>query len=97
MKWINDPGHGWLEVSTRALYDILGDDVAKISGYSSLSNDGKLSYLEEDCDATVFIDAYGRDKFKGLNVPDTYVEHTPIREEYPPFDPNWVLLYGHLL
>ena len=97
MKWINDPGHGWLEVKTKNVLKILGDDVRNISRYSYLSPDGSYSYLEEDCDAGVFINAYGRDEYTALNVPEQYVEYTPIREKYPSFDPDWVFQYGHLL
>ena len=57
LKWISDSAHAWLEVDT---VDIVKIGVAdKISEYSYLSKDGTRSYLEEDCDAGVFIDAKG--------------------------------------
>jgi hypothetical protein len=50
-----DPGHGWLEVPVAELAALGIAD--KVSGYSYLSRDGKTAYLEEDCDATVFVAA----------------------------------------
>lgn len=54
-RFLTDPGHGWLEVTVAELMrlQILG----KISAYSYLSDDGKRAFLEEDCDAPVFIEA----------------------------------------
>jgi len=52
----SDEGHGWLKV-TRAMIDSLG--VAElISPYSYQKDD--FVYLEEDCDAEVFLVAYKR-------------------------------------
>tara|TARA_R110000796_G_C14502408_1_gene429017 strand:- start:719 stop:1033 length:315 start_codon:yes stop_codon:yes gene_type:complete len=50
----SDPGHGWLEVP-RAWLDLLGLQ-DKISPYSYKTD--RYAYLEEDCDAGVFINAY---------------------------------------
>jgi hypothetical protein len=50
-----DPGHGWLEVH-RPLAVKLGI-ASKISPYSYRSHDGDTYYLEEDCDAGLFMDA----------------------------------------
>lgn len=49
-----DPGHGWLEVTKIEALEL--DIVEKISPYSY--EDRKNFYLEEDCDAALFIDAY---------------------------------------
>ena len=55
MKWICDPGHGWLEVP---LADIERLGIrGQISPYSYLK--GKTAYLEEDLDAWVYIRAAG--------------------------------------
>lgn len=51
-----DPGHAWLEV-TREEATALGV-INRISAYSYQTPDGKTLYLEEDCDASRFIDAY---------------------------------------
>ena len=53
-RFIEDPGHGWLEVPRSELRElgILGS----ISPYSFQA--GEMVYLEEDCDAPRFLDAY---------------------------------------
>jgi hypothetical protein len=48
--FISDPGHGWVKVPTWILYNLLIAD--KISRYSYKR--GEFSYLEEDCDASLF-------------------------------------------
>lgn len=49
----SDAGHGWLEVRKRELEDLgLAD---KVSSYSYVRGD--KVYLEEDCDASLFINA----------------------------------------
>lgn len=61
-NYIVDPGHGWIEVPME-LVDQLGLR-NKISKYSYKSKiDGiETAFLEEDCDAGLFENAYGRDK-----------------------------------
>lgn len=49
----SDPGHGWLECPVILLNELNITD--KISRYSYISRG--LAYLEEDCDASVLIDA----------------------------------------
>jgi hypothetical protein len=51
--YLNDPGHGWLSVKKKELVD-LGIET-KISNWSYMK--GKSVYLEEDCDAGVYIEA----------------------------------------
>lgn len=53
--WVNDPGHGWLAVPAEKVRDIAG----KVSAYSYLQNG--WAYLEEDCDAALYIEASGID------------------------------------
>ena len=48
-----DPSHSWLKVPVKEL-ERLGIE-NKISPYSYIN--GKMSYLEEDCDMTTFMDA----------------------------------------
>jgi hypothetical protein len=50
-----DNGHGWLEVSQSDL-DSAGLSYIDFSSYSY--SDGKILYLEEDCDAPIFIKAF---------------------------------------
>lgn len=67
-KFFNDPGHGWLRVKTVNLIDLGIAD--KISAYSYQS--GQYAYLEEDCDASVFMNAA---KAQGVEVelaPESY-------------------------
>lgn len=70
-----DPGHGWLEVTRADLVElgILG----LVSAYSY--TDGPRFYLEEDCDATLYLEAA---KAAGwvLNLVDKYAEDSFIRE-----------------
>lgn len=50
-----DSGHGWLEVSQSDL-DNAGLNTSHFSAYSYV--DGKTLYLEEDSDASIFIQAF---------------------------------------
>lgn len=52
-KWYTDPGHAWLQVPKAVLKE-LGIQ-HKISGYSYMKDAD--AYLEEDCDAGIFVDA----------------------------------------
>jgi hypothetical protein len=69
-----DPGHGWIKVPMNELRTL--NIAHKISHYSY--RNGDLAYLEEDCDASLFIDAF---KATGEEIAFTsvYQEHTPIR------------------
>jgi len=53
-RFVEDPGHGWLEVP-RYLVEQYGI-ADKISSCSY--QDGKMVYLEEDCDMALFWNAY---------------------------------------
>jgi hypothetical protein len=69
-----DPGHGWLEVD---LLDYIDLDIAdKISRYSYAK--GEKAYLEEDCDAGLFIEAAKGNGWT-INIKEMYQENTPIR------------------
>jgi len=50
----SDPGHGWLAVKNDLIRE-LGLS-GKISSYSYMK--GRTSYLEEDCDAPLFLEAF---------------------------------------
>jgi hypothetical protein len=85
MKWHIDGGHGWLEVSKAKLTKL--GIAHKISGYSY--EKGTKAYLEEDCDAGLFFEAYFNDKewykneaFKeeAQSIPETvYKGDAPVR------------------
>jgi len=71
----SDPGHGWLEVSREELAMLHIDDA--ISAYSYQRGD--KVYLEEDCDAGLFVNA-----LENLGVKFTFTSVTsnndsPIR------------------
>ena len=73
-----DPGHGWLKVPREAIDRLKIAD--KISEYS-YEQGGKLGwvYLEEDCDASVFVEAM---KLTGVNVVPRFIvvnHDSPIR------------------
>jgi hypothetical protein len=50
-----DPGHGWLQVTPAVCQD-LGLNRASFSDYSY--RDDRYFYLEEDCDAAIFVEAF---------------------------------------
>ena len=74
-KFYADPGHGWLAVKFTELCGLSIAD--KITQYSAMK--GKTVYLEEDVDATTFINAKHA---RGERV-ETVTKHTnkssPIR------------------
>ena len=74
-KFYNDHGCAWLEVP---LVEVVKAGIAgNISGYSYVSYESKNAYLEEDADASIFINAVGKE-----NVPYTevYEENIFIRQ-----------------
>ena len=78
-RFINDPGHGWLEVELAELVQL--GITEKISSYSY--QHGKFAYLEEDCDAAIFLHAKFGDDISSLEKQgvfvDVYQDPTPIR------------------
>ena len=63
----SDSGHGWLAVKAKELKEF--DLIKKISSYSYISKSGKMVYLEEDCDMSLF-----REKLKRKGVLYMFVE-----------------------
>lgn len=80
MRWIVDPGHGWLEVPLAAVEPHA--DV--ISTYSYVDRKAGLAYLEEDCDAWRWAEAAGVDKDRLLTArevhaaSDAFVRRLPV-------------------
>ena len=74
----SDPGHGWIAVRLRELKE-LGIE-KEISQYSYCKGD--TVYLEEDCDAAAFFNAYTKVFGKSPTYRESYLERTPIRH-YP--------------
>jgi hypothetical protein len=75
LKFFEDPGHGWLEVPMD-LIRALGV-AADISGYSYRK--GTMAYLEEDCDAAVFLEAFRKQYGTSPALDRVYQDPTPIR------------------
>ena len=71
-----DPGHGWLEVSRADLADV-GVKPASISPYSYFKGDS--FFLEEDCDLTIFWNAFKLKYGCKPEIIDSYESPTPIR------------------
>ena len=71
----SDPGHGWIAVRMRELKE-LGIE-KEISAYSYVKGD--TVYLEEDCDAAAFFNAYTKAFGKSPVYRESYLERTPIR------------------
>ena len=75
-RFIEDPGHGWLEVP-RAVLKFFGIE-DQITGFSYQS--GNLVYLEEDMDLSTFMRAF-REKFgKSINYYSEHQENTFVRD-----------------
>lgn len=51
--WIVDPGHGWLRVP------VMSAEGLTFSEYSYIDRVGGWLYLEEDCDASIWLNAHG--------------------------------------
>ena len=73
--FFKDPGHGWLEVGRDELAMLHIDDA--ISSYSYQRGD--KVYLEEDCDAALFINALENIGFKFTFTSITSNNDSPIR------------------
>ena len=57
-KWHSDPGHAWLQVEIEDLKKLNIDK--DISNYSYIN--GPRAYLEEDCDALIYVKALEKNK-----------------------------------
>ena len=90
-EFFSDPGHGWVKVPGALLREL--GIVERISSYSYAA--AGFGYLEEDCDLSVFFNAYrerfGRDPELVERVSDALAE---IRN-YSRFRPE--LVAGDLL
>jgi hypothetical protein len=83
----SDPGHAWLEVTSADLSEV-GLAPASFSRFSY--QDGETFYLEEDCDATVFLDAHAKLHGKGaVSFNEQFKDPTPIRDMASLADSRW--------
>lgn len=72
-----DPGHAWLEVPVTDVYE-LGLRLDDFSPYSYMH--ANHVYLEEDCDAGVFLNMYRERKGMNPAIDEKWVDHDhPIR------------------
>ena len=75
LKFYSDPGHGWVAVKRKIVYDM--DLAGKISPYSYQR--GNTVYLEEDCDASLLVEAL-RERGIEIAVEESTTDKTsPIR------------------
>jgi hypothetical protein len=70
-----DAGHGWLAVKRQELIDLGVMD--RITSFSYQR--GKTVYLEEDCDATTFVNAYEKRYGHEIKTTSRYHWVSPIR------------------
>ena len=69
-----DPGHGWLEVDKAELVEFnIADKISQCS-YQR----GNKAFLEEDCDAMLFVEAFKAKYGASPLFLDNYRERTPI-------------------
>ena len=90
-NFYSDAAHGWLRVLSQEIADL--GLVDAISPYSYFSPNGKYIYLEEDSDATKFIDAY---TLKYNEVPEfnyKYSERSAIRN-YPGYYADYMIRFS---
>lgn len=73
-RYIQDPGHGWIEVPLDELENI----AHKISRYSYMDKRTGKAYLEEDCDAAIFIKKL-KDTDTPFDIKEVHQENTFIR------------------
>lgn len=75
--YIQDPGHGWLQVGWESLKD-LGFNPTDFSRYSYRNRN--TFYLEEDCDMPLFLAAYEKKHGEQPVLVEQHVEYTRIRD-----------------
>lgn len=80
IKYFQDPAHGWIAVPVTLVYK-LGVE-GKISAYSY--TDGDRAFLEEDCDASILLDA-----LRAAGEPFEIVESFTNRESFIRRLPRW--------
>ncbi|MGI9568823.1 MAG: hypothetical protein ACR2PH_03590 [Desulfobulbia bacterium] len=84
-KFHSDPSHGWLAVKRKELIDL------GIYGQFSMCSyeKGQTVYLEEDCDAPIFLKAL-KDAGIPFEIKESFQEKSPIRY-YDRFIGNFTL------
>lgn len=81
LRFFSDAAHGWLEVPASELVRLgIAND---ISHYSFISTDGALAYLEEDCDASRYVDALTARGERLPPITDRYEHNSGVRSLRP--------------
>lgn len=75
LRFIDDPGHAWLEVPREAVKK--AGVLAQVSEYSYQSRDGRTLYLEEDCDAPLYLRKAGGPKIVEVHLNPCFVRGLP--------------------
>ena len=76
-RFHSDAGHGWLEVRRNEL-NASGLTAVDFSYCSYRASNGTL-YLEEDCDAPKFLDAYKKNTGNEIEFEEIEQDPSPIR------------------
>lgn len=81
-KFFSDPGHGWLEVPMAQVRKAGIQN--KVSGYSYRKTIGNVeyAYLEEDCDAGLFVNTIGQEN---MDVVFINLDNEAAIRNYPRF------------
>ncbi len=92
-RFIEDPGHGWLEVPLRELVELgISQDISAFSYMSRAGGQASetMVYLEEDCDAPRFDQAKGSKNWELEPVyqDPTFVRQLPSYQAPPPAEPE---------
>jgi len=77
---IDDPGHGWLRVPRHLI--VRANIAHEISGFSYIDN--VYVYLEEDCDAALFLDKVDYESL-GFNTVAMLINHIDTLYQDPTF------------
>ena len=77
-----DPAHGWIKVSKQLLKEL--GIATKITAYSYQKGD--YAYLEEDCDASLFVEEYEKQTGQKIKTVTSYAHRSAIRnfQSYKP-------------
>lgn len=76
IEWVYDPGHAWLKVPYSKLAEY-GMGVSTFSRYSYYNRYLRCVYLEEDCDAPLFL---ARSQLPAC-FPERYLKDSASRNE----------------
>jgi len=76
-RWYTDPGHAWLRVSTAVCKDL--GILDRVSQFSYQSRQGTYLYLEEDCDAGLFLQAVKDKQLPCHMLPTRYEDRSRVR------------------